>query len=113
MNNILYLLLITVSLMSCSKTNLNKMCDVENPVTELKWLSNEIDSANANSQSIIVFKVVIKNKETKDKQKSLKLLKGQMSEYYDCAGVLIGFTGGINPSSKFEEIKSEELYRNY
>ena len=59
MNNILYLLLITVSLMSCSKTNLNKMCDVENPVTELKWLSNEIDSANANSQSIIVFKVEI------------------------------------------------------
>lgn len=108
-----YSLLIMASLMSCSKTNLNNMCDVEDSITELKWLSNEIDSANKNSISIIVFKVVIKNKETKKIQKSLELSKGDISEYYDCSGVLIGSVGGINPRSKYEVIKSEKLYSNY
>ncbi len=115
MKLLIYLILLSTTL-SCSKTNLNKICDVDDPITELGWLADIIADANANSENIKVSKAIVKNKDTNKKEKMLIILRGQMSCYYNCSGDSLGISGGINPNAntnKYEVIKSEELYRNY
>ncbi len=109
MKPLIYFILLSI-LLSCSKTSLNKICDVDDPITELNWLADEID----NGTITIVDKVVLKNKNSNKKQKALSIVKSSSWGYYNCSGEILYISIGVNPASNpFKVIKSEEIYRKY
>ncbi len=124
MKTLIYFILLS-TLLSCSKASLKKICDVDDPITELSWLAEEIVDANANSLDITVSKVILKNKESKKLYKKVEgfIVHNQIAPpyaytntYYNCIGEQIchesaGFI--YTPCDKYEIIKEEELYRNY
>ncbi len=115
MKPLIYFILLSI-LLSCSKASLNKICDVDDPITELGWLADKIADANANSQKIKVSKVILKlNKREEGFIIQTGFWSILISGYYNCNGEVLCTIGGVvgNLCDKYKILKEEELYRNY
>lgn len=102
---------------SCTKVDIEKVCDVNDPLTELAWLSELVDDAEKNSKDIEVKKAILKDKESKKLNKKIEVFlvrTGSITKYYDCSGNKIcesgGFTGSV--CIDYEVIDSEIIYSN-
>lgn len=104
MKTLLYITWV-VTLLSCSKANLNNICNVDDPITELSWLATKI----ANQEADIVSKVILKKEK---KIEAFSITDGSSYGYYNCIGEILYLSIGINPTpNPYKEIKSEEIYR--
>lgn len=117
MKLLLSTIIIIVLSFSCSKTDLNKICDVNDPLTELSWLSDIVTNSKTNSQKITISKVVLKDKKTKKLTRKLEgftIRTGSILTYYSCSGTKLCESGGVVGAicNTYDIIKEEIIYQN-
>jgi hypothetical protein len=97
--------------LSCER-NLEKICDVSDPMNELSWLAEKKGIEN-----ISISKVILKDKEKKKKIEGFiigpnKPYVNYIITYYNCLGEALCSIGGVagNQCRDYEVIKEEIIY---
>ena len=115
---IIFIGILIIATVSCSKQNLDKICNVDDPLTELPWLSDIVSNSKGSSQKIKISKVILKDKTTKvfrKRKEGFTVIIGTyeaVTTFYNCSGEIICSAGGITGETcnKYDILKEEVLY---
>lgn len=96
-------------LISCNKYDLDEVCNVKDPLTELEWLKKEVED----KPGWEVYAAILKESSgfNKKKKESILMQTGTARFYYDCEGNMICHSGGASglPCEEYEVVKKKTL----
>ena len=104
--------MIIIFLFASCKTDLNKVCDISDPMSEISWLTEKKGIEN-----ICISKIILKDKEKKKRIDGFAIAPNEsypdaITAFYSCSGELLCSVGGIDGQlcERYEIIKEEIIY---